>query len=161
MKQNNWGRISLFSGLFQIFFGAMLVMSMSGQKDSWNYYLSSSHRSNIDTGSMIGWLIILAGVVELIYGIIVMFAGEQAWSSNVYEDATAEDIEWIEGEIVKKEWDPTQHHLEWYTVKKKDGSTTKIWKHVSNPVVCKVGDCGRIRVADGQITEFGTSNQEN
>lgn len=161
MKQNNWGRISLFSGLLQVFLGAMFVMSMSGQNDTWKYYISSSHRDNVDTASMIGWLIILAGVVELIYGIIVMAAGEQTSASDEYSvgyrGETVEMIEWIEGEIVRKEWDPAQHQLEWFIVLKDDGSTAKIWRHTSNSVVCKVGDRGLIRTREGQITEFISS----
>ena len=160
----NKGKTSLYMGLFQILCGFILVAMISGEKESWKYYLSSSHRSNVDTGAMIGWLIVIAGVAELIYGIVAMSAGEQETvaesKSGGYPGGAAKMNEWLEGEITKKEWDPAQHQVEWYIVKKQDGSTVKIWRHVSNPVVCKVGDRGRIRVAEGQITEFIANNQE-
>lgn len=161
MKKNNGGKSSLFLGLFQILCGFILVMMVSGEKDSWEYYMSSSHRSSVDTGSMIGWLIVLAGVVELVYGLIVMSA-----TDNVQPDAVASEkdeeitIDWVEGEIVKKEWNPEEPQIEWLVVQRSNGSVTKVWRHTSNPVVYKVGDRGLFRIEERRITEFVQSENE-
>ena len=71
-KQKKGGKLSIFTGIGDLLLGFFLLMLASGEKDSWEYYWSSSHRSDVDIASMIGWLFVIAGVASLIYGVIAL-----------------------------------------------------------------------------------------
>lgn len=158
MKQNNWARIALFSGIGELLAGVYCIMLGSSQKDSWEYYLSSSRRDDVDMVVMIGWLFIIAAAAELIYAVVAMSAnGEQHAVSETTEAQQEEVIEWIEGEIIEKDWDPNHHQIEWIRMKQKNGLTVKLWHYIADDAEYKVGDRGLVRAKDRLITEFISS----
>lgn len=161
----NKGKTSLYMGVFQILCGFILVAMISGEKESWKYYISSSHRSNVDTGSMIGWLIVIAGVAELIYGLVALYTADEVNSAGS-ESAGKEPVisqvpdPWVDGEIIKKEWDHERHQIEWIVIKKKNGAPARFWHYTTDGCVYTIGDTGRAMVKDGKITEFISNKQD-
>ena len=53
-----------------------------------------------------------------------------------------ERIDWIEGEIVDKEWNPDNHQVEWIVLRQKNGLTVRLWHYIADDKVYKVGDSG-------------------
>ena len=146
---------------------AFIMLSLaSSEKDSWEYYLSSSHRSDVDMVSMLGILFLIAGVVELIYGFVLLSTADEVQSAGVESGIKgpvlqqANENPWVDGEIVKKEWNHDQHQIEWIVIKKKNGAPARFWHYTTDGVVYTVGDTGRAMVKDGQITEFISNKQE-
>lgn len=154
-KQKKGGKLSIFTGIGDLLLGFFLLMLASGEKDSWEYYWSSSHRSDVDIASMIGWLFVIAGVASLIYGVIALSEANKAQTDEGEQiEKSAENIEWIEGEIIDKEWNPSQHQVEWIVLRQKNGHTVRLWHYIADDKSYKIGDCGLIRAQDRLITEF-------
>ena len=154
-QEKKKGKFAILSSIGEFGFGILMLMLSSSEKDSWEYYLSSSHRSEVDMVVMLGWLSIIVGVVELVYGVIVMSAaGEQQSTSGASEEKPEGTIEWIGGEIIAKEWDPNHHQVEWITMRQKNGVAVRMWHYIADNAVYNVGDQGLIRAEDRLITEF-------
>lgn len=163
---NKKGRNAIIFSLIDFLGGIIMLSIASSGKDSLEYYWSSSYRSNVDTCSTIGLLFIVAGVVELIYGLFVMSTGEEKPSGcesgikgPVIPPENADPGK-VEGEIVKKEWDYERHQIEWIVMKKKNGANARLWHYNTDGAVYTVGDVGCAIVKDGQITEFISNKQE-
>lgn len=157
-KQKNSGKLSVFSGIGDLLIGFYLVMLASGEKDGWEYYWSSSHRSDVDMASLIGWLFIIAGVASLAYGMIALSSTNDGQSgTDTQKEKPADTIEWIEGEIIDKEWNPSQHQVEWIVLRQKNGLTVRLWHYIADDKVYKVGDRGLVRAQDRMLTEFVSS----
>lgn len=155
-QQKKRGKFAIISGIGELFFGALMMILASGEKETWEYYLSSSRRSDVDMVTMLGWLFIIAGIAELVYGVIAMSVNEEPQTGNTI---TAEEssVEWFEGELVDRMWDDKNPRVEWFILKQRSGVTIKLWHNISDNQTYKVGLSGMVRSVDRQITEFISS----
>lgn len=147
----------LISGVSTFLLGLILLLVFSGMKDSWEYYLSSSHQQSVDMGCIWAWILIIWGAIELWIGGFLYAqngASESERPASSKPEKTVERIDWIEGEIVQKEWDPEHHQVEWITVRQKNGLTIRAWHYIADDRIYKVGERGRVCVKDRLITEF-------
>ena len=156
-QQQKKGRAFVISGVAGLILGGLLMAMVGPQKDTWEYYLSSSHRSAVDMGVMLSWILIIWSAVELVCGLVIMSSGNAQPAVQEPEKQPEENIEWIEGEIVNRDWDPDHHQVEWITVRQKNGVSVRLWHYISDDKVYRVGDCGLVRAKDRLITEFISS----
>ena len=159
-KKMKKAKYYLISGTATILLGLVLLMMVSGQKDTWDYYLSSSHRDAVDMGSLWSWILVLWGGLELGIGAI-LYADKSSSGSDQQGPQQpvqeAQHIDWIEGEIIEKEWDPRHHEVEWITMRQKNGLAVRLWHYISDDKAYKIGDSGLVRAQDRLITEFISS----
>ena len=156
-EQKRKGKLAICSSVGELGLGAFMLMLSAIGKDSWEYYLSSSYRSSADLIGILGWLGIIAGVAQLIYGIIVVSSADEEQSESENAEKKEENVVSIEGEFVNKEWDPEHHQVEWITVRQRNGLTIRMWHYLADDIVYKTGQRGKFCVKDRLITEFVSS----
>ena len=167
MKNDNRkkGKFNIWLSIPDFILGFIMLSLASSEKDSLEYYWSSSHRSNVDMVSILAILFIIAGAAELIYGLVLLSTADGAQSvggdSGMGEPLLQQNTDpWVDGEIIKKEWNHDQHQIEWIVIQKKNGAPARFWHYTTDGVVYTVGDTGRAMVKDGRITEFISNKQE-
>ena len=154
--QNRKGKFAIWSGVGWLLVGFFMLALASGEKESLEYYWSSSHRSNVDMVTMLGVLAIVAGAAELIYGIVLRSAadGAQSVSAAPATNSNAGNVpELIEGEVIKKELD-TENLIEWVTFRQKNGNMIRVYHELSDHVTYNAGDRGIVRTKDQKIVKY-------
>lgn len=156
-KQAKKMKYYIISGVTTTLLGFIFFMVASGMKDTWEYYVSSDYQKGVDMMSVFAWIFIIWGGVELSIGGLLYAKNDLPESVQpVLSKAKEQEerIEWIEGEIIDKEWNPDQHQVEWITLRQKNGLTVRLWHYIADDKVYKVGDSGLARAKDRLITEF-------
>lgn len=149
----------LISGTATLLLGLILVMVLSEQKDTWEYYLSSSRRDSVDMGSLLAWLLVFWGGLELGLGAILYSDSGSAGTDQTKTDPEQARVDWIEGEFVDREWDDKNPRVEWFVLRQENGLTVRLWHNIADDQAYKIGMKGLVRSVDRQITEFIPGDQ--
>ena len=163
MKNDNRkkGKFNIWLSIPDFILGFIMLSLASSEKDSWEYYLSSSHRSDVDMVSMLAVLFIIAGAAELIYGLVLLSSADETQTALSGSVKKGEVIELIEGEVIKKELD-TENLTEWVTFRQKNGNMLRVYHELSDHTSYKVGDRGIVKTNDRKIVQYipDQGNQE-
>lgn len=150
-------RSNLILGTCMAIAGLFCLMLVSGQKDTYSYYLSSSHRSKIDMLTLLSWGMLLFGGFDVASGLIILNSLDSAAVSDVKEASMSEtsdtSIECYEGEITKKEWDPSHSQIEWIHLKQRNGAVVRLQHNISDNVSYKIGVRYEVHVQEHVIVE--------
>ena len=159
-NQKQKGKLEICKGIGECGLGAFMLFLASVGKDSWEYYIDSDRQAIVDIASIFGWLGLFLGIIGIVYGVILLCV-EDTQSASVKSEEKEERIDWFEGEIVDKEWNPERHQVEWITLRQRNGLTIRLWHYIADDKVYKIGDRGRVRAKDRLIAEFIPSEYES
>lgn len=157
-QQKRKGRFAMWSSAGEFIFGLILLSVAEQGKDTWEYYYSSSQRSNVELCTLLGWLGIIAGIAELIYGFILLSTADDSQGGNTTTGTPPQGMEeTFVGEVVKKECN-FEHQVEWITFRQKNGNQLRCYHKLSDNTVYQAGERGKVRTKDREIVEFICEN---
>lgn len=153
-KQRREKMLKLSQAMGKAGFGVLMLFLAAVGKDSWEYYVSSDRRALVGIITILGLAAIVLGFLDWINAITMKWNEENSGADTDQKKEKEERIDWIEGEIVDKEWNPDNHQVEWIVLRQKNGLTVRLWHYIADDKVYKVGDSGLARAKDRLITEF-------
>lgn len=154
-QQKNKGKLAIFQGIGELGFGLLMMFFSAVGKESWEYYVYSDRKTLVSMVTLLAWCGIGMGIVNLVYGFLLMVAADEQQVNEVSDVKKEEPtIEYVDGEIVDKEWSSNQPQIEWIVLRQKNGVTIRAQHNIADNAEYRLGDFGRASIRDKAIIEF-------